>query len=99
MAKARPSTVPITRLPSVTYARGGMAMRAGDGRIIGGLGVSGAPGGNFDEECGNAALDKIKEQLKYEQPLPQSSEKRKGHPGNGVPFPIQNPNNVQSGCV
>ncbi len=44
--------------------RGGIAIRAGDGRIIGGLGVSGAPGGNFDEECGNAALDKIKDQLK-----------------------------------
>ncbi len=43
---------------------GGIAIRAGDGRIIGGLGVSGAPGGQFDEECGNAALDKIKDQLK-----------------------------------
>jgi uncharacterized protein GlcG (DUF336 family) len=64
MAKAPPSNVPNTQLPNVTYARGGMAIRAGDGRIIGGLGVSGAPGGNFDEECGNAALDKIKDQLK-----------------------------------
>ena len=64
MAKAPPSNIPNTQLPNVTYARGGMAIRAGDGRIIGGLGVSGAPGGNFDEDCGNAALDKIKDQLK-----------------------------------
>jgi uncharacterized protein GlcG (DUF336 family) len=63
MAKAPPSNIPNTQLPNVTYGRGGMAIRAG-GKIIGGLGVSGAPGGNFDEECGNAALDKIKEQLK-----------------------------------
>ena len=64
MAKAPPSNIPNTQLPNVTYARGGMAIRAGDGKIIGGLGVSGAPGGQFDEECGNAALDKIKDQLK-----------------------------------
>jgi uncharacterized protein GlcG (DUF336 family) len=63
MAKAPPSNIPNTQLPNVTYARGGMAIRA-DGRIIGGLGVSGAPGGHLDEECGNAALDKIKDQLK-----------------------------------
>lgn len=63
MAKASPSTVPNTQLPNVTYARGGIAIKAG-GKIIGGLGVSGAPGGQFDEECGNAALDKIRDQLK-----------------------------------
>jgi uncharacterized protein GlcG (DUF336 family) len=64
MAKAPPSTVPNTQLPNVTYGVGGIAIRAGDGKIIGGLGVSGAPGGQFDEECGQAALDKIKDQLK-----------------------------------
>jgi uncharacterized protein GlcG (DUF336 family) len=63
LAKARPSNVPNTQLPNVTYARGGIAIKAG-GRIIGGLGVSGAPGGQFDEECGQAALDKIRDQLK-----------------------------------
>lgn len=63
MAKAAPSNIPNTQLPNVTYARGGIAIKAG-GRIIGGLGVSGAPGGNLDEECGQAALDKIKDQLK-----------------------------------
>lgn len=63
MAKAKPSNVPNTQLPNVTYARGGIAIKAG-GKIIGGLGVSGAPGGHLDEECGQAALDKINEQLK-----------------------------------
>lgn len=63
MAKAKPSNVPNTQLPNVTYGRGGIAIKAA-GRIIGGLGVSGAPGGQFDEACGMAALEKIKDQLK-----------------------------------
>ncbi len=63
MAKNPPSNVPNTPLPNITYGRGGIAIKAG-GKIIGGLGVSGAPGGQFDEECGLAALEKIKEQLK-----------------------------------
>jgi uncharacterized protein GlcG (DUF336 family) len=63
MAKAPPSTVPNTQLPNITYGVGGIAIKSGSGQIIGGLGVSGAPGGQFDEECGQAALDKIKDQL------------------------------------
>ena len=63
MAKAPPSTVPQTPLPNVTYAQGGIAIMAG-GNTIGGLGVSGAPGGNFDEDCARAALAKIKDRMK-----------------------------------
>ena len=59
MKKNPPSTLPQTQLPNVSYALGGIAIKS-KGQIIGGLGVSGAPGGQFDEECGNAALDKIK---------------------------------------
>jgi uncharacterized protein GlcG (DUF336 family) len=63
MAKAAPTTVPQTPLPNVTYAQGAVAITAG-GQTIGGLGVSGAPGGNFDEECARAALGKIKDHMK-----------------------------------
>ncbi len=63
MAKAAPTTVPQTPLPNVTYAQGGVAIMAG-GATIGGIGVSGAPGGNFDEECARAALAKIKDRMK-----------------------------------
>ena len=63
MAKAPPSTVPQTPLPNVTYAQGAVAIMAG-GQTIGGLGVSGAPGGQFDEECARGALDKIKDKMK-----------------------------------
>ena len=63
MAKAAPSTVPQTPLPNITYAQGGVAIMA-NGNTIGGLGVSGAPGGNFDEDCARFALDKVKDRMK-----------------------------------
>src|SRR5258706_938637 len=59
MAKAAPTTVPQTPLPNVTYAQGAIAIMAG-GNTIGGLGVSGAPGVHLDQECGRAAMAKIK---------------------------------------
>ena len=63
MAKNAPSTVPQTPLPNVTYAVGGVTIKA-NGVAIGGIGVSGAPGGNFDEECAHTALAKIQDRLK-----------------------------------
>jgi len=63
MAKAAPTTVPQTPLPNVTFAQGGVAIMAG-GETIGGIGVSGAPGGQFDEECARTALGKIKDRMK-----------------------------------
>lgn len=63
MSKNPPTTVPQTPLPNVTYAVGGMAIKVG-GSTIGGLGVSGAPGGQFDEECARAAIAKIQDRMK-----------------------------------
>ena len=63
MAKAPPTTVPQTPLPNVTYAVGAIAIMA-NGNTIGGLGVSGAPGGQFDEECARAAMAKVKDRMK-----------------------------------
>ena len=63
MAKAAPSNVPQTQLPNVTYAQGAIAIMAG-GNTIGGLGVSGAPGGNLDEDCARVAMNKIKDRMK-----------------------------------
>ena len=63
MAKNPPSNVPQTPLPNVTYGQGAIAIMAG-GNTIGGLGVSGAPGGQFDEECARAAMAKIKDRMK-----------------------------------
>jgi len=63
MAKAPATTVPQTPLPNVTYAVGAIAIIA-NGNTIGGLGVSGAPGGQFDEECARAAMAKVKDRMK-----------------------------------
>jgi uncharacterized protein GlcG (DUF336 family) len=63
MAKAAPTTVPQTPLPNVTYAVGGVAIMAG-GNTIGGIGISGAPGGQFDDDCARAALAKIADRMK-----------------------------------
>lgn len=63
MAKAPASTVPQTPLPNVTFAQGGVAIMVG-GETIGGIGVSGAPGGQLDEDCIRTALAKIKDRMK-----------------------------------
>ena len=63
ISKNPPSTVPQTPLPNVTYAVGGVTIMAG-GVPIGAIGVSGAPGGQFDEECARAALAKIRDRIK-----------------------------------
>jgi uncharacterized protein GlcG (DUF336 family) len=63
MAKNPATTVPQTPLPNVTYAVGGVAIKAGE-NIIGAIGVSGAPGGQFDEECARAAMAKIADRMK-----------------------------------
>src|SRR4051794_25842052 len=57
MAKNPATTVPQTPLPNVTYAAGGVAIMAG-GNIIGGIGVSGAPGGQVHEGRARAAPTK-----------------------------------------
>ena len=63
MAKAAPSAVPFTQLPNVTYGVGGVTIKAG-GQAIGAIGVSGAPGGQFDEACAREAIAKIQDRIK-----------------------------------
>jgi uncharacterized protein GlcG (DUF336 family) len=60
MAKSPATTVPQTPLPNVTYAVGGVTIMAAGTPI----GASGAPGGQFDEECARAAIAKIQERMK-----------------------------------
>jgi uncharacterized protein GlcG (DUF336 family) len=63
ISKNPPSTVPQTPLPNVTYAVGGVTIMPG-GVAIGAIGVSGVPGGQFDEACARAALAKIQDRMK-----------------------------------
>jgi len=55
--------VPQTTLPNVTYAVGGVTIMD-SAYAIGAIGVSGAQGDNFDEECARAALAKIQDRIK-----------------------------------
>ena len=50
-------------LTGFTTARGALPIKLGDD-VIGAAGVSGAPGGEKDEACVKAALDKVADQLK-----------------------------------
>ena len=63
MAKAPASPIPYTQLPNVTYGQGGITIKAG-GQPIGAIGVSGAPGGQFDEACAREAIAKIQDRIK-----------------------------------
>lgn len=63
ISKNPPTTVPQTPLPNITYATGGVTIMAG-GVAIGAIGVSGAPGGQFDEQCAREALAKIQDRMK-----------------------------------
>ncbi len=47
-------------LPNVIAIPGGVPIKAGN-QVIGGIGASGSPG--FDDDCVNAGLDKVKDQL------------------------------------
>lgn len=50
-------------LHGIAAAQGGLPIKVGDD-TIGGVGVSGSPGGDKDEVCAKAALDKEADQLK-----------------------------------
>ena len=50
-------------LSGIIAAQGALPIKAGD-EVIGAVGVSGAPGGEKDEACAKAGLDKIADQLK-----------------------------------
>jgi uncharacterized protein GlcG (DUF336 family) len=53
----------IRQIPNVVGVGGGVPIRAG-AETIGGVGVSGAPGGEKDEVCANAGLAKVEAALK-----------------------------------
>jgi uncharacterized protein GlcG (DUF336 family) len=54
----------LARLPHVAMLAGGLMIEAG-GTLLGGIGVSGAPGGDKDEECAKAGLDAIRDRIDF----------------------------------
>lgn len=55
--------VPAPLLPTMTNLQGGVPIRVGD-QLIGAVSVSGAPGGDKDAVCADAALAKVADKLK-----------------------------------
>jgi uncharacterized protein GlcG (DUF336 family) len=53
----------LIHLNNVIAAQGALPVKVGED-VIGAIGVSGAPGGEKDEVCAKAALDKVADQLK-----------------------------------
>ncbi len=56
-------TVGAIHLSNMVPAQGGLPIMAGDD-VIGAVGVSGAPGGDKDEACAKAGLDKVASDLR-----------------------------------
>ena len=53
----------LRQIPNVVGVGGGVPIRVGN-EVIGGVGVSGAPGGEKDEVCDNAGVAKVADALK-----------------------------------
>ena len=54
----------IRNLPGVTVIGGGMLIEAA-GSLVGGIGVSGAPGPHLDDACAQAGIDDIEDLLEF----------------------------------
>ncbi len=62
-AQKNPAAANLVHIPGYLLLGGGVPIKVGN-EVIGAVGVGGAPGGHLDEQCANAALDKVKEALK-----------------------------------
>jgi len=60
---ANPGAAGLKDLTGVFALAGGVPIKAGND-VLGGIGVGGAPGGDKDEACANAGLQKVADQLK-----------------------------------
>ncbi len=62
-SQKNPAAANLVYIPGYLLLGGGVPVKVGN-EVIGAVGVGGAPGGNLDEQCAMAAIDKIKDQLK-----------------------------------
>ena len=53
----------LAKLPNLLAIGGGVVIKM-DNEVIGAIGAAGAPGGDLDEACAKAGLDKIRDRLK-----------------------------------
>ena len=57
-----PGAAGVAQITDFIMLAGGVPIKVGN-ETIGAIGVGGAPGGNLDEACANAGIDKIKDRL------------------------------------
>ena len=62
-AQKNPAAANLVYLPGFLLLGGGVPVKVGN-EVIGAVGVGGAPGGQLDEQCAIAGIDKVKELLK-----------------------------------
>jgi len=62
-AQKNPGAANLVYLPGFLLLGGGVPVKVGN-ETIGAVGVGGAPGGHLDDQCANAALEKVKDWLK-----------------------------------
>jgi uncharacterized protein GlcG (DUF336 family) len=62
-SKTAPVLVNLFELPHLLLLGGGIVIKVGD-EVVGAIGAAGAPGGDLDDACAGAGVDKIKDQLK-----------------------------------
>ena len=62
-AKSDGPIAQLGKLPHVLFFPGGVVIKLND-EVIGAIGAAGAPGGNLDDGCAKAGLDKIRDRLK-----------------------------------
>ena len=60
---SNPAASGLQFVPGVLLVQGGLPIKVGE-EVIGAIGVGGAPGGDKDEACAQAGIDKIKDRLK-----------------------------------
>jgi uncharacterized protein GlcG (DUF336 family) len=60
---ANPQTAQLAHLPGVLFLGGGLPIKIGE-EVVGAIGAAGAPGGDKDEACAKAGIDKIADRLK-----------------------------------
>lgn len=61
-AQKNPGAANLVNIPGFLLLGGGVPIRAGQD-VIGAVGVGGAPGGQLDEQCALAALERVKDLL------------------------------------
>ena len=61
-SKTAPIAPLLAKLPNLLLIGGGLVIKLDD-EVIGAIGASGAPGGDLDDGCARAGLDKIRDRL------------------------------------